>query len=255
MENLKYPLLHNNISYPGMFKKFGVTINGVNYMLKISNNDEQDLSIHCEIIGSLLCDMMKIPYSKIKLVRYGNNTGLLSTDWKSGRPGQFFPLASYFEELIDTSPDSKVEFSYELFKSILLKKCPAKYEDILRIFWRLNVIDYLICNARSAGNIGFIDSDSIKLVPIYDNSTWLCSCEDVRYMDKNFPHLLMKFGVNENSGLGVFSDLDDNYKNDALRFAINNLNIFEICNAANGKHQEFMSHVINYRFNMLLEYL
>lgn len=250
MENLQYPQQPNNISYPGMFNKFGLNIDGIRYLLKIAKTEKEELCLHSEKLGTAMCQMMDVPCSDIRLVHYGSNTALLSKDWHTNQDAQFFPLASYYEELLDIE-DHYVDFTYLHFKNIVSSKCSDSYDRTLDIFWRVYIIDYLLCNARSAGNLGFIDCGTITISPIYDNSTWLDGIDDNKYLDLKFPTLLMSFDVTNNSAYTVLTTLDDPYKENALFFANSHLNLDKLSNLVMDSKDEFLFNVITHRYNKL----
>ena len=250
MEILQYPQHPNNISYPGMFNKFGLNIDGIRYLLKIAKTEKEELCLHSEKLGTAMCRMMDVPCSDIRLVRYGSDTALLSKDWHTNRDAQFFPLASYYEELLDTEGHN-VHFTYLHFKNIVSAKCPDSYDRTLDIFWRVCIIDYLLCNARSAGNLGFIDCGTITISPIYDNSTWLDGIDDNRYLDLNFPTLLMIFDVEENSAYTIFKTQNDPYKENALLFAKSHLSLDVLSNLVIDSKDEFLFNVVTNRYNKL----
>lgn len=251
-DSIGYPQLCNNTSYPGMCPKFGVELYGEKYMLKIANDDYERLSLFSEKIGTAICKQLNIPSSDISIVNYGGSLALLSKDWLKTPCEHFFPLASYFEELIDVYQQD-ITFSYDLFVSILRDKCPNSINYILDIFWKISIVDYFLCNTRSAGNIGFIHNKDIRLSPIYDNSTLLKNIDDKHYCDMDFPILFMKFNGEETSGYQVLSNFENQHKEEALNYVRNNINIKEITKNTIYPEEEFLCNVIQYRFHKLFD--
>lgn len=250
IDKLEYPLEQNGISYPGMFKKFGVTLDGVNYMLKIADTPERVFGLYCERIGGILCRQLNVESTCIRLVDYGDDLALISRSWEIDEDAQFFPLASFFEALIERY-GQEVVFSYSTFKDILRSKCPDTMDHVLDIFWRVSIIDYLLCNARSAGNLGFIDNGKLTLTPIYDNSTWLRGIDDQSYLDVYFPQLLMRFGLDDNSAYTVFKSFDDRHMDAALSFAAERIDIEELKSNVTSVEERYLIDVVSARFDKL----
>lgn len=243
----------NNISYPGANKKFGIVIEGINYMLKIADTDEGRLCICSESLGTFIChNQLQLKTSELKLVIYEGQLSLLSKGWKLRETEQFFPLSSYYEELLDEL-DGCVPYSYDLFKRIVMNKSPKNYDYIQKCFWLLNIVDYLICNSHSAGNIGFIHGDEVVLSPIYDCETRLKDLQDQSFKNLNYPVLHMDFGLTCNSSFYVFKNLDDKYKDYALEYAKKHLNISDLNIDSDIKEENYMLEVITYRYNKLFK--
>ena len=250
LEEFGPKLKKNNISYPGMFRKYGVVLDGVNYMLKVADSPEQILGLYCERIGALLCGQLSLTTSNTRLVRYDGKLALLSKNWELDDDAQFFPLASYFEALTEQL-GPEVEFSYTTFKSILKNRCFEDYDTILDIFWKISIIDYLLCNSRSAGNIGVIDNGLVKQTPLYDKSTWLKNMNDKAYLDLSFPQLLMQFGGEDNSAFEVLSTYEDSHKDEALQYAASRLNIEDLKRSVTSVEEKYLTDVVLFRYRKL----
>lgn len=252
MDPLVEPIKRNGFNYPGMFYKFGISINGENYMLKISQTSNDRLNLFSELIGSKLCKILEIPCSQIRLTLYNSKLALLSKSWDLDS-GQFFPLSSFYEEKIDEQ-DTPVEYLYNTFIEIVHDKCPQDFDDILSIFWRLFIIDYLLCNARGAGNIGFIFSDKIRLAPVYDNSTSLTNLGDKSYMAEDFPKLPMKFGEEFKSSYDVLKLFKDTHLENALYFFKRKLRLEDLLDFITSEEEEYLIEVIKFRYKKLFSY-
>lgn len=247
-------IIINSKSYPGMFEKYGCEYLGKNWILKIAHDDNQKLSLASEKIGQILCKQMDVLTSEIIPVLYHKGIAQLSKSWKTDDRTQFFPLAAYYEELLDHKEfENGVAFKYTIFEQILKVKCPKTYHEVLTIFWRVFIIDYLICNARSAGNTGFLDDGVIRLAPNYDNSTWLESVTDTRFMSTDFPNLLMEFDLEQNSAYYVLTRLDDTYLTEAIHYAKEHLNLYDLYENISSKEDRYLFDVIEYRYLKLFE--
>ena len=247
-------IIINSKSYPGMFEKYGCEYLGKNWILKIAHDNNQKLSLVSEKIGQILCKQLDVLTSEIIPVLYHKGIAQLSKSWKTDDRTQFFPLAAYYEELLDHKEfENGVAFKYTIFKQILKVKCPKTYHEVLTIFWRVFIIDYLICNARSAGNTGFLDDGVIRLAPNYDNSTWLESVTDTRFMSTDFPNLLMEFDLEQNSAYYVLTKLDDTYLTEAIHYAKEHLNLYDLYENISSKEDRYLFDVVEYRYLKLFE--
>ena len=247
-------IIINSKSYPGMFEKYGCEYLGKNWILKIAHDDNQKLNLASEKTGQILCKQMDVLTSEIIPILYHKGIAQLSKSWKTDDRTQFFPLAAYYEELLDHKEfENGVAFKYTIFKQILKLKCPKTYHEVLTIFWRVFIIDYLICNARSAGNTGFLDDGVIRLAPNYDNSTWLESVTDTRFMSTDFPNLLMEFDLEQNSAYYVLTKLDDTYLTEAIHYAKEHLNLYDLYENISSKEDRYLFDVVEYRYLKLFE--
>lgn len=240
--------------YPGMFEKYGCEYEGHKWILKIASDNEQKLSLASEKFGQILCRQMDVLTSEIVPVMYNGKMAQLSKRWKIDDRTQFFPLAAYYEELLDhIEYDGKIAFKYEILKKIIISKSLNNYNEILSEFWRIFIIDYLLCNARSTGNIGFLDDGIIKLTPNYDNSTWLKSINDTRFLSTDFPRLLMEFDLEHNSAYYVLKSLKDDFLKLAIEHARKHINLCTLYENISSNEDGFLFNVIEYRYLKLFE--
>ena len=239
--------LHST-SFPGKCKKTNVKVDDVEYLLKYSETETERINLCSEKFGISLCDQLHLKTSSVKLVLLDDQICLLSKRWDIGEKEQYFPLASFYEELLDVM--EYVPFTYSLFKKIIIKKSPNNYDNILYTFWGLFIVDYLICNHRSAGNIGFIHDGHISLSPIFDCSTALETIYDERYMDMSFPQLLMSFDSDIQSGYNVLVTLKDKHKDVMIKRA-EKLFRLESLGSASCPEEEFIKRVISFRYSKL----
>ncbi len=250
----EFDLRKNSYCYPGKFEKYGCEYAGQEWILKIAHNENQELSLSSEKFGQTLCKQMHVPTSEIVPILYDGFIAQLSKNWKNDDGTQFFPLAAYYEELLDHKRyEGGITFKYKIFEQILKAKCHKRYNDILTILWRVFIIDYLLCNTRSAGNIGFIDDGTIRLSPIYDNSTCLESMGDTRFMSIDFPCLLMEFDLDPNSAYNIFRKFNNKYLTMAVRYAKEHINLCDLYEIISSKEDCFLFDVIEYRFLKLFD--
>lgn len=253
MEIINNTVRRSGVCYPGANRKFGIVIDGANYMLKIAGTDNDRLGICSEYIGTFLChNQLKLQTSELRLVIYEGKLSLLSKDWNLHESEQFFPLSSYYEELLDEI-DGGVSYCYDLFKRIIKNKCADTYDYVMKSFWLQYIVDFLICNSHSAGNIGFIHGDKIRLAPIYDCETRLHDVNDYSFKDYNFPSQHMDFGLGNNSSYFILNHLNDSYKDYAIEYARKHINLAELEIDSRVKEEVYIAKVVSYRYKMLFE--
>lgn len=248
LHNIEY--IHG-VSYPGMCKKTGIKINNIEYLLKFSETKAERINLCSENLGIALCNQISLKTSDVKLVLHDTKLCLLSKKWEIAEDEQYFPLASFYEELIDVMDE--VPFTYELFKLIIKRKAPKMYDEILNSFWGVFIIDFLICNYRSAGNIGFLHDGEVRLAPIFDCSTALESCYDERFKNLHFPSKLMDFGIEYQSSYSVLLSYLDEHKDVMLEKAKSLLNIEELRESISCSEEEYIINVISYRYKTLFQ--
>lgn len=248
VEILPFHLEPNRLSYPGRAKKFGTDLFGERYLVKVAESPKEILGFFSERIGGDLCKQLGIDTSDIRLFNYQDSPILMSRNWLDKEKEQYFPLVSYYEELLDTY-EKNVDFSYDVFKTIAKKKCPKTYDTVISVFWRVMIIDYLLCNSRNATNLGFIDDGAVRLAPVYDNSTRLNGIEDNAWQDVRFPSLCMQFGVGNNSAYDVLTCYPDEHKDEAIKNA--KMLMFPDTSHLGSPEERFLYQVILFRFNKL----
>ena len=111
----------------------------------------------------------------------------------------------------------------------------------------------LICNYRSAGNIGFLHNGEVRLSPIFDCSTALESCCDERFKNLHFPPQLMDFGDEYNSSYSILLSYPDRHKDVMLEKAKNKLEIEQLRETISCNEEDYLLNVISYRYNTLFE--
>ncbi len=238
----------NNVFYPGKMRKFGTDLWGERYIIKIADSPSDILRLYAEQMGGLLCRQLQIETSEIRLISFEGSLALLSKSWLNKGNEQYFSLASYYEELLDTF-GKDVIYSYAFFKYIVKNHCPRFYEHILDVFWQVFIIDYLLCNDRHAGNWGFIDDGTVRLAPIYDCATRLDGIDDYSWQCLTFPSLKMQYISGCNSAYDILKQLEDLHKDKALNDIKSILRInFSQCHSI---EEEFLNKVVSFRFKEL----
>ena len=249
MEKLNSIQYLHDISYPGKCKKSGVIVDNKEYMIKFSSSETERISLYYEMYGLSVCNQLYMNTSKIRLISYENQLCLLSEKWNIGDREQYFPLASFYEELLDVR--EQVAFTYSLFMDIVKSKMPNNYDNILNTFWGMFIVDYLTCNSRSAGNIGFLHGDYMRLAPIFDCSTSLETINDERYKNLSFPKLQLQFDEEEQGFYDVLCSNLYCHKDVMLAKAKQLIDINLLGCTPNDSEGQYMLNVISYRYNEL----
>lgn len=245
----------NTSCYPGKFDKYGCNYKDQNCILKIAHDESQRLSLSAEKFGQILCRQLNVLSSEITPILYQGNIAQISKSWMDIDKFQFFPLSAYFEELLDDPYyGGRIPFKYEIFKHILKKKCGKGYNEALDTFWRVFVIDFLLCNPRSAGNIGFLsDGRTIRLSPNYDNSTDLCFIGDTNFLSMDFPRQLMDFDLDTRNAFLVIRTKEDRHLRTAIDYAKKQITLYSLYESISSKEDRFMFDVIEFRYNKLFK--
>lgn len=165
----------NNKNYNGNTRKFGITYNGVDYIVKFPK--EGDLSVYCEYICSnLIRDLGYNSHS----VYFGVCEGTLVNIIRDFTLGGKYELHS-FRDIKQSSEDTEIgakEYTYDDILYLIDKHLKINDKDKYSIkcsFWDMLICDAIIGNGdRHSGNWGYLlVNDSYKFAPLYDNGAGL----------------------------------------------------------------------------------
>lgn len=161
----------NNRFYSGRDKKYGVTENGKNFILKPIKEKWGMTKILSELTASIVYKQLGLPVQNVTLTEWNNEPVILIEDFIC--EGTYFvPFSSLIEEQMDSEGDTS--YSYENIKSTLSTHSSiANGKQCLKAFWDMFLVDYLIgACGRNASNWGFIGYEG-KLfpAPVFDNSS------------------------------------------------------------------------------------
>lgn len=181
----------NNKLYGGLAcTKRGITIDGIDYILKFPDNLKAKNLKNVELdysngpisehLGSLIFKAFGIPTHDTELVTCDGKICVMCKDFTSDtkRLHEFRELKSTYEDDNDIGyllgSDSKLSDVLTVLRNHRLLANIGYREEW---FWSVFIIDALIGNRdRNNGNWGIvINGDEIALAPVYDNGNSLCS--------------------------------------------------------------------------------
>lgn len=161
----------NNRFYSGRDEKYGVTVNGKNFILKPVKGKWGMAKMMSELAASIVYKQLELPVQNVLLTKWNNEPAVLIEDFI--REGQYFvPFASLIEENFDKSGDTS--YTYENIHSTLLTHSRIENgKECLKAFWDMFVVDYLIGGGgRNASNWGFIGYEGkLSPAPVFDSSS------------------------------------------------------------------------------------
>lgn len=167
----------NNKFYNGNTKKYGITINDKDYIVKFSKDN--DMSVYCEYIASNIIQSIGIPCHTVKLAIINDVVVNLIEDFISGTT---YSLHSY-KDTRQTSEDTEIGTKEYTYNDVLylidkyLKMSAIERERAKQAFWRMFIYDAMIGNRdRHWGNWGYLKSNnnqSYSFAPLYDNGAGL----------------------------------------------------------------------------------
>lgn len=161
--------MKNNRTYDGNTKKFGITINNKNYIIKMQKKGS--LSVYTEYIASNFIRTLGIPCHKVYIGLYNNQVVDVIEDFTSGTNISLVSFKDTKQSSEDTDISTK-EYTYD--DVIYLIKHHLKIKDMdkaVKMFWRMFICDAIIGNRdRHWGNWGYLSNGKeYRFAPLYDN--------------------------------------------------------------------------------------
>lgn len=162
----------NKKVYDGTTRKFGVTLNNIDYIVKLAKDD---LSAYCEYICSNIIFLLGVPAHEVSLAIYNNNVVALLKDFTINCSLHSFNDTRQSSE--DTECSNK-EYTYEDVLYLIdkhLKLTDTEKVNVKCRFWDMFICDAIIGNRdRHAGNWGYLNyNGTYKFAPLYDNGAGL----------------------------------------------------------------------------------
>lgn len=181
--------MRNNLEYDGKTRKFGVTVNNKNYLVKFAK--KSSFSVYSEYVASHFIRNLGITAHNVDIGIYAPTGELVniiedfnSAEW---RLKQFKDLN---ESSVDTSVNVK-EYTYDDVLDIINKIHRIKDSEkvtLIHRFWQMYICDAILANRdRHNGNWGFlrnVKTKEIKVAPLFDNGA--CLFPDVYKVIKEF---------------------------------------------------------------------
>lgn len=244
MDYSNYPL--NNKIYSGAEKKIGITIDGIDFILKFQKKSAFGFRNNhiSEYLGCRIMESMGFNVQETHLGTFEGNQVVAIRDFVN-KGEQFVAFNDLGESSIEEDRE-KFQYSYEDIIEIL--KINNKLDDpniTIKQFWELYLLDALLGNFdRHGGNWGFIKRDNkYSLAPIFDNG----SCLFPNLIDEDKMIEIMNNQSETEQRILTFptSQILLKGKKSSYYEVINSLS-FEECNQALIKiYKKFDSHVIN----------
>lgn len=165
----------NGKSYNGNTRKFGITVNGVDYIIKFPKDN--DMSVYCEYAASNLIRQLGVPCHEVTLGQYKGCVVDIIKDFTSGKDVSLHSFVHTKQSSEDTEIDSK-EYTYDDILYLIdkhLKMEPKEKTIAKERFWDMFICDAIIGNRdRHWGNWGYLQTDTgYKFAPLYDNGAGL----------------------------------------------------------------------------------
>lgn len=170
----------NNKIYDGTTDKFGITLNGVDFIVKLAKS-AMDTSCYSEYVATRFMSSVGLDTHKVKLVVYKTEPCVLLCDFAVNG----YKLHTY-KDTEQSSEDTDIQsklYTYADIVDMLKKhtKVPEeKKNNVLQQFWTMFLCDAILANRdRHRGNWGYLSKDGIyAMAPIYDNGA--CLFPDVK---------------------------------------------------------------------------
>lgn len=169
----------NEITYNGNSPKFGVNIDGEDYIIKTPKaGDPYDTSVYSEYISSnLLRNCFDLYCQDVELGRYNGEVVDVIKDFTSNSVYELHSFRDTKQSSEDTDIGDK-DYTYDDVLYLInkhLKMTDSEKEKTKNQFWNMFIADAICANRdRHWGNWGYLSYEgSYKTAPIYDNGSSL----------------------------------------------------------------------------------
>lgn len=174
MDYTPYP--RNEKMYAGAERKFGITIEGVDFIVKFQTEtafDKRNNHIS-EYLGSHIFDLLGVKAQETHLGTYDGKQVVVCRDFNQSQH-QFVPFNDVGESSIEEDRD-QFQYSYDDIMAILRANTKlTNVSETVDTFWDIYIIDALLGNFdRHGSNWGFLKYDNrYTLAPVFDNGSCL----------------------------------------------------------------------------------
>lgn len=169
--------IRNNVTYEGTTRKFGVTIDNKNYMVKFAKDN--DLSVLCEYIASSFINKLGYSCQTVYLGQYKGEYVDVVYDFASNNDCYLHSFKDTKQSSVDTDIGDK-EYTYSDIIYLIDKHLKLSDRNKLKTkqqFWQMYICDAILGNRdRHWGNWGYLGKDNqtnYVPAPIYDNGASL----------------------------------------------------------------------------------
>lgn len=165
--------MKNGKFYNGVTEKFGITVNNVDYIVKLDDN----YSPICEYVASAFIRSIGIACHEVRLGVYNGRIVSIAKDFTSGTSLTLHPYKDMKQSSEDTDIGNK-EYTYKDVQYLIskhLKMSPRNRELAIKGFWDMFICDAIVANRdRHWGNWGYLSNgQEYILAPLYDNGSSL----------------------------------------------------------------------------------
>ena len=181
--------LRNNLEYDGKTRKFGVTIDNKNYLIKFAKNNTY--SVYSEYVASNFMNNIGVTAHNVSIGIY-NNTGELINIIEDFN-NEVWKLKQ-FKDLNESSVNTSIGVKEYTYKDVLnILDSISRIRDsekklIIHRFWQMFICDAILANRdRHYGNWGFLRNTKTKEIiaaPLFDNGA--CLFPDVYKLINDF---------------------------------------------------------------------
>lgn len=181
--------MRNNLEYDGKTRKFGVTIDNKNYLIKFAKNNTY--SVYSEYVASKFMNNIGVPAHNVSIGIY-NNTGELINIIEDFN-NEVWKLKQ-FKDLNESSVNTSIGVKEYTYKDVLnILDSISRIRDsekklLIHRFWQMFICDAILANRdRHHGNWGFLRNTKTKEIiaaPLFDNGA--CLFPDVYKLINDF---------------------------------------------------------------------
>lgn len=166
--------LRNGKIYNGNTLKFGVTLQGVDCIVKFPR---ESLSVFCEYIASKFIRSLGIPCHDVTIGVYQGNIVNIIKDFTSGTNLSLHSFKDTKQSSEDTEIGDK-EYTYSDVVYLIekhLKLTDKCKDEAIELFWDMFICDAILANRdRHWGNWGYLSNGfEYRFAPLYDNGSSL----------------------------------------------------------------------------------
>ncbi len=266
----------SRIFYGGSERKFGVLIDGCEFMIKFQKTTAFGVRYNhvSEYLGSRIFGLLGFSAQETFLGTYRGEPVVACRNFVE-EDEQFVPFNDVGESSLDSDKE-RYQYSYEDIMKMLRENSKlTNVEETVALFWQMFIVDAFLGNFdRHGGNWGFLKKNNqYRLAPVFDNGSCLfpnMTDEDemLRVMDSKeetekriytFPTSQIKLHGEKSSYHWVIHSLAFPECNDALVEVYGRIDLGKIdllIDTAEGItkiHRNFYRHMIHERYEKILE--
>lgn len=263
--------------YGGSERKFGILVDGYEYMIKFQKHNNFGTKIYnhiSEYIGCHIFEMLGFEVQETYLGIYNGEEVVACKNFIIDNY-QFVPFNDVGESTLDNDKE-KYQYSYEDIMQMLIDNSKlTNVDNTIKVFWEMFIVDALIGNFdRHGSNWGFLKKDNkYYIAPIFDNGSCLFpSMNDEEIMIEvmnsedetnnriyKYPTSQIKLNGKKSSYYEVINSLEFKECNEALIKIYRLYNhekitqLIESVPFISKTHKDFYKYMINQRFNKIIK--